>query len=83
MPSESQSRLDFGMGHLSASGFTILRGVHLNGTARWWSSRIIFGSSGVFDGFVDALCNVLNGCAAAVGGRARLIGRFRVFVPYP
>ena len=37
----------------------------------------------MFDGFVEALWDVLNGCVAEVGERARLAGRFRVSVPYP
>ena len=44
---------------------------------------INFGSTMMVDGFMEALWDVLNGCVAAVGGRARLVGRFRVSVPYP
>ena len=45
-----------------------------------WS---IFGSIAVADGFVDALWDVLDGYIAGAGSRARLVGRFRVSVPYP
>ena len=37
---------------------------------------INFGSTMMVDGFVEALWDVLNGCVVAVGGRARLAGRF-------
>ena len=45
--------------------------------------RCICGSTAVLDGFVDASCDVLDGCVAGSGGRARLVGRFQLLVPYP